>query len=409
MGATITFRPHSDAPLLCILAVLAPVLAVLTPLQIWIPAICVAGAILLRRLVARESWQLACPRAALVMLLIVGWGAATSFWSIFPERSLEISLRLVLVAAALVVLLDAAMKLDPAGQARVGRWLILGGCAMLVLTLGRFLVIKITTEWVWQQTLLGNELAGLNRTASIIAIFAWPVTMAIWQHNGRRLAIVFVLLSALTISLLSPFTPQLALLLGALVFVISLFTPFAGRAIVIAGFVLFLVLLALLDSFTPWANALLLAHIDTPNSEIHRFVIWDFAISHIFERPVFGWGLDASRAIPGGGQSVFLFANPDGTPATGAALPLHPHNMVLQIWLELGFIGFTLASALVAGILRYATKIARNPGAGAVILATLVSGFVIAQLGFGVWQGWWLGTLGIAAVLALSMTRPAQT
>lgn len=409
MGGTITFRPRSDAPLLCILAVLAPALAVLAPLQIWIPAICVAGAILLRRLIARESWELACPRAALVMLLIVGWGSATSFWSIIPERSFEISLRLVLVAAALIVLLDAGMKLDPASQARVGRWLIFGGCAMLVLTLARFLVIKITTEWVWQQTLLGNELAGLNRTASIIAIFAWPIAMAIRQHHGRRLAIVFVLLCALTISLLSPFTPQLALLLGAFVFAVCLVSPFAGRAIMIAGFVLFLALLAFLESFTPWANSLLLAHIDTPNSEIHRFVIWDFAIRHIFERPIFGWGLDASRAIPGGGQNVFLFANPDGTPATGAALPLHPHNMVLQIWLELGLIGFVLATALFAGILRHAAKIASNPGAPAVTLATLVSGFVIAQLGFGVWQGWWLATLGIAAVFTATMTRPAET
>src|SRR5262249_50005268 len=32
----------------------------------------------------------------------------------------------------------------------------------------------------------------------------------------------------------------------------------------------------------------------------HRLEIWNFVGRHIAERPVLGWGLDASRAIPGG-------------------------------------------------------------------------------------------------------------
>ena len=37
-----------------------------------------------------------------------------------------------------------------------------------------------------------------------------------------------------------------------------------------------------------------------PNSFIHRLLIWDFTLNRIAERPLFGWGLDTSRAIPGG-------------------------------------------------------------------------------------------------------------
>ena len=59
----------------------------------------------------------------------------------------------------------------------------------------------------------------------------------------------------------------------------------------------------------------------------HRLWIWSFAGDRIAERPLTGWGLDASRSIPGGKDPI----RPGET-----WLPLHPHNASLQLWLELG-------------------------------------------------------------------------
>ena len=72
----------------------------------------------------------------------------------------------------------------------------------------------------------------------------------------------------------------------------------------------------------------------------HRLLIWSFVGERIAERPLLGWGLDASRAIPGGKEEI----RPGLT-----RLPLHPHNAALQVWLELGMPGALLAALLSAG------------------------------------------------------------
>jgi hypothetical protein len=52
-------------------------------------------------------------------------------------------------------------------------------------------------------------------------------------------------------------------------------------------------------------------------SALHRFYIWEFAAHRIAERPIVGWGLNSSRAIPGSDQLA---------PGGGILLGLHPHN-----------------------------------------------------------------------------------
>ena len=71
----------------------------------------------------------------------------------------------------------------------------------------------------------------------------------------------------------------------------------------------------------------------------HRLLIWSFAGDRIAERPLIGWGLDASRAIPGGDDPI----------RPGESwMPLHPHNAALQLWLELGVPGAVLFALLAA-------------------------------------------------------------
>ncbi|MDE0779350.1 MAG: O-antigen ligase family protein [Alphaproteobacteria bacterium] len=405
MGVIKTFRLHSDAPLLQVLTVIVALLAAFTPLQVWIPAICVAGAIILRRLIARDIRGLRHPRFAFVILAIVVWGMLSSLWSIDPGRSLEKSAKLLLFAAAMIILLDAAAKLTRDEQKSLTRWMIFSALALITLTLAKFAKIEIFTAWISKQTILGNEFDSLNRTASIIAIFVWPFALGIFHLHGRRLATLFVIASTITVFLLPPIAPALALMVGAGVFAAALYAQSLGKTLLVVGFGAFIAMVLLLDTLVPWANQILVTNIDTPNSEVHRFVIWQFAVEHILDRPLFGWGLDSSRVFPGGSADLFLFTNPDGSAATGAAMPLHPHNSLIQIWLELGLVGIGLFAALV-GLAFRGTAYARSGNAGAAtIMATIASGFVVAQLGFGVWQGWWLATLGFAAVYAAAITQ----
>jgi exopolysaccharide production protein ExoQ len=128
----------------------------------------------------------------------------------------------------------------------------------------------------------------------------------------------------------------------------------------------------------------------------HRLMIWSFAGDRIAERPFSGWGLDVSRAIPGGDEPLY-----EGR----VWLPLHPHNAALQLWLELGVPGATLFG-LIAARLWLGLAAARWPRLfGAATGASLMTAFVAAIGTYGIWQEWWIGTLWFSLFLVLVMAR----
>nr|WP_249120476.1 O-antigen ligase family protein [Plastoroseomonas hellenica] len=146
-----------------------------------------------------------------------------------------------------------------------------------------------------------------------------------------------------------------------------------------------------------------------PPSAAHRLVIWDFALERIADRPIAGWGLEASRAVPGGRdvapesalQRLHLtspasrdwFARP-----SAQRLPLHPHNGPLQVWLELGLIGAVLAALLVVTLAAAARRRPATMGA-------LIAAAVVGCLSYGVWQGWWIALLLVLIAAANGLPR----
>jgi O-antigen ligase len=144
-----------------------------------------------------------------------------------------------------------------------------------------------------------------------------------------------------------------------------------------------------------------------PMSSHHRMTIWGFTGRHIAEKPLWGWGMEASRAIPGADEEVQVWRYDSDGQRTNVGLkepllPLHPHNAVLQVWLELGVPG---AALLLAFLLVVLAAIARLPRIGRAAASGAVAGtFAIATVSFGFWQSWWQASMWLAAaflVLAL--------
>ena len=81
-------------------------------------------------------------------------------------------------------------------------------------------------------------------------------------------------------------------------------------------------------------------------------------------------------------------------------MALHPHNGALQAWLELGVPG----ALLLAGCLYFLVTRAGATGAGrataAATTATILAALSIGSLSYGLWQSWWLATLGIVSCIA---------
>lgn len=141
------------------------------------------------------------------------------------------------------------------------------------------------------------------------------------------------------------------------------------------------------------------------NSISHRLGIWTFTTEHILERPLTGWGFDAARFIPGGKDNLLIRGEKN---ENAPALPLHPHNAIFQIWLEAGLPALIIAFIFVCRGIMAIPRLGLDRAESAMLLATAASATIIANLSYGIWQGWWQCFLWLSAALALAIVQPAQ-
>lgn len=399
-------RFHSDSQVLYVLGLMTPIVASIAPLQISTVAVLAALAVLLRRLAAGHIWlPLNVTKLSGVLLALVLWGAITTIWSIDYLLGIGTASRLLLASLTLLILLDAVSELDAESQKQLYIWLSLGAAIGITLTLVSVFYIYIDTVWFQQKEMAEHELSAFNRTASILAMLTWPWALAIYRSRGLITAIAFLLVAATTIYLLAPLTPFIAFGLGCCAFVLGFKRVRLATSCLLAGFALCIIVIPFLPNLLPWLIEVTSAHLDNPINLIHRFAIWQFASEHIMARPIIGWGLDAARVFPGGNIEIVLFEAPSGHAIMGPALPLHTHNAIIQIWLEMGVGGVLLITTLFSLIIKSIRDSDINQPGSAISIAVITSGLTISQLGFGFWQGWWLATLGITAILTTASVR----
>ena len=125
-----------------------------------------------------------------------------------------------------------------------------------------------------------------------------------------------------------------------------------------------------------------------PKSAQHRIQIWNFTANKILERPIVGWGFNSSRYV----------ASKKDKSGLGGLLQLHPHNGVLEIWLELGVIGACIMILLILSIGARLRSLNPWPER-AVGLAFLMATFSISCVAYGIWQSWWVATIFLFTAL----------
>ena len=351
----------------------------------------VGGGLVLARGRALGPSYLSAP--GLILAALVGWGALSAAWAIAPPRALEQAAGLLGLFAAAVALATAAGAV--AAPRRLVSFLIAGFVAALAMAVfdlaSKGVLSKPFSDRVYQP-------AWLNQASVAFAILL-PPTAAYLLASGRRvLAVLFAGAAAATILALAGTAAKVALVLGTPVAALCWWrrAPTARFAAVlwIAAVIAAPVAFARLDQVTGFLH---LAD-EVKLSAGHRLLIWSFAGDHIDKRPLLGWGLDSSRAIPGGSDVVRPYET---------LLPLHPHNAALQVWLELGVPGAALFALLGAWLWR-ALAAADWPRLHAAAAAnSLATALILTTATYGIWQEWWEGSLAFALFIVLVMARVA--
>jgi exopolysaccharide production protein ExoQ len=333
-------------------------------------------------------------RLALLFGALVVWGALSSSWAIEPSRSLVIALRLASMFAAGLALILAAEEI--AAPERLLRSFAAGFVVALALALAQIATGGALTARLYERQFIG---AVLNQAEDGFAFLILPLGTTLLLLRRRVLGGVLVAVTAGVICVLVGETALTAFLLGAAAAVLLYcWRHWLTRAV--AALSIALIVAAPLI-FPPLVRvaAVESAARHMKNSVWHRLEIWSFVGDRIAEKPLFGWGLDSSRAIPGGNQPI-----PGGYPGQ-VMLPLHPHNAPLQLWLELGVPGALLFALFVARLWLALGKAPWPPLFAAAAGGSLVAALVVALGSYGIWQEWLISSEFLTLFLILVMAR----
>jgi exopolysaccharide production protein ExoQ len=337
------------------------------------------------------SWRRLWKPAALFAALLA-WGLLSTLWAVAPARSLVMTLRLLGLFAVGLSLVAAVPAL--AAPQRLVAWFCAGLVLALCLTLIQYETMGALTQPFIEQPFYEPR---LNQVENGFVLLALPLVALLALQRRFIAAALF----AVAIDRLVGDAAQLAFVVGIgaaiLVYlqrrwVVRMAAGLAALVVIMAPLV-FPQLIRLGDA-QRWANAL------KPLSVWHRLEIWSFVGARIAERPLLGWGLDSSRAIPGGSALT-----PGGVPW----LPLHPHNVTLQIWLELGVPGAVLFVLLIGGLWLALGRAPWPRLYAAAAGGSLAAGFIVALGSYGLWQEWWIGSEFLALFLILAMGRLSST
>jgi O-antigen ligase len=373
--------------------------AVLTPLAAFLgargfaPVVGVAGFLCLPMVRLRLA-----DTAGLILFgLLVEWALISALWSPAPLphdlnqfgrfTGLHMAQELLFSGALIIT----ARSLSPERARTALSWV--GGGLMVLTTV--LLFESLTDAWLLStlQGLVGQRsnvahwaLRTVAQGAYVLVMLFWPVSIGLWAAGRRLLAAVFVGGAVAALVLLPASAPIAAILSSAAIFGL---VAWIGRPAIIG-----VLTVAVAQIFAiPWLMrmwsqngvfAALTPHL--PASWAERVKIWTFVSERMTEKPVFGWGLDASRTFKG-------------------HIPLHPHDAPLQLWFELGAIGAVLGALIWAFIFwRFAEAAPRRRLYAAAGCATAWSTLVIGAFSFSLWQEWWicLAALGFAACVVLS-------
>lgn len=155
----------------------------------------------------------------------------------------------------------------------------------------------------------------------------------------------------------------------------------------------------------PSLSAQLDRSFSSSNSVVYRLHIWKYTAEKIMEKPLLGWGAGASKRL--GNDDVGNLTDPKFG-VLGEPIPLHPHNGVLQIWLEFGAAGALMAFLLFARGIYLADRLVTTTGGRTWMFAVIALIGSFFGFNFSISSSWWLASVvALISLVSAFARRPA--
>lgn len=336
------------------------------------------------------------------ILVLAGWAAVTAFWALDGGAALRGAAGLLGVAVILILLWQANGHLSPLEKRWIAAAYLIGTfVAIAMLSVDIFSNAQLAAWFRDYDTtdVLQQELAhrSLNRGITLLAFYTPVYCLVAWRCTVPYLRPIALAVGAIALVYCLNWGKD-AIVVASAAAILFAFLPFrpwrATRWLLIIGFCTYVAAIPFVTRLIPPPQVIWEEFRHFPPSLQHRLFIWSFTSQRIAEKPLLGWGMNSAKIIPDGDQDVTVGWG------TGElqwrALPLHPHNAVLQWWLELGLVGALTATS---GVVALMSALWRQPDQGRRMAgaASLGAAMVVSLLSFGAWQSWWLAGMIIVA------------
>lgn len=356
-----------------------------------------------------ETLRLSKSSLGLASLAFLSWSILSSLWSAVPLRSLI-------------------------GVGRYG----------FLVFIGYYLYITVTLLPSEKKTILFKAFFRgylFYLVFFLVEIFIFPIASKLYAHSIKFNSQLFIkgivnlgFLFWSFLFLISyykskiSFSKMLFISTAILMFILLNAAPDAARAGLLFGFLgasvvyykpkasyVFSMLFITFGAFAPW----ILTSCLTPNtlgnmfyylplSYQHRFFIWNEMSKKALESPIIGHGFDYATTLSDGPimclKKIYFSWNlhpiefsfsPLVDIGCGHIFTSHPHNGIVQVWVELGLVGIILLSGVLYLLTSKIAKI-QNPAERACCFGLLLFYEVIMLVSSGLWQKW----IGATIILA---------
>lgn len=324
----------------------------------------------------REPWRqardmLLTPSGGLAVFLMF-WAALSLIWTPFPAEAAE---RFANVAGTVALSLLCVASLPRRMRAS----------NLYLLPIGLTATTLALVFNAFRPSVVLAEEGSLPQRAALLCVLLAPAALTWLAMRGKTVwgGLLLLLVAGATIATGS-YGLLVALAIGVGVYALARRDGALARRIVL-GITAGLVMLAPAVPFLLRPFAKLVYGVE--HTKIEAVRVWSRVVTQEPARLITGHGFDtATRAR-----------------MAGLVPPGSPRGLLFELWYELGLLGAIAVALLLWRVV--ASSAGRSPRDGAGVLALVSMAFVLAVLGQGATQAWWILGLLIAVVALAAVQR----